>query len=133
MENENINENVIINKDSKKTFNFEAVWEVYPNKIGKKEAIGYFNITVKTDEDFRNIKKAVENYLKYIRENQTERKYIKSGCNWFDDWESWVNYKNPEIQSQISRGLEEYTHPKETSKEEREKVSKLISETAKKL
>lgn len=86
---------------------FESVWSIYPKQIGKKEAYGYFNTTVKTDEDYSNIKKAVQNYLKHLEVDSVGPKYIKKGCNWFDDWESWVDYKAPKTPK---RAQEEYKH-----------------------
>lgn len=79
-------------KDIKK-FDFEPIWKMYPKKLGKKEAFGYFQMTVKMDEDYENIKKALANYVGYIKTNCVEAKYIKAGCNWFNDWESWVDYE----------------------------------------
>ncbi|GAF72091.1 unnamed protein product, partial [marine sediment metagenome] len=55
-------------KVEKKTFDFESVWAQHPNKLGRKEAEGYFNTTVMTDEDFKNINKAVKNFNNHIEE-----------------------------------------------------------------
>lgn len=90
------NRNRSVNKVIKKKFDFDSVWILYPKKIGKKEAFGYFNTTIKNEEDFSNIKKAMDNYIKYLKNNQMPAKYIKSGCNWFDAWEDWIEYVEPE-------------------------------------
>ncbi len=79
-------------KDKIKKFDFDPVWALYPKKIGKKEAFGYFNTTVKDDKDRANIQKAIENYLKHIEAEKVPTRYIKKGCNWFDDWEDWVDF-----------------------------------------
>ena len=131
MEDENIGEDESGKKKKKlKKFDFEPIWAMYPNKLGKKEAFGYFNTTVKTDEDFAKIKKAVANYVAYIHANQVEAKYIKSGCNWFDDWESWVNYEGPKISPSLGRAETPYKHFKEQPKADQEKLRKMMRKTA---
>lgn len=96
-------ENIIKNKkDKKKTFNFDTIWNKYPKKLGKQEALGYFNMTVKTDKDYANIEKAINNYIHYIGVNGFEDKYIKSGCNWFKEWQEWIDYKEKK-QKRIGR------------------------------
>lgn len=76
----------------KKKFDFNSVWEKYPkgNKIGKKEAFGYFNSTVKTDQEYININTALDNY---INSKRVKEGFAKDGCNWFDSWEDWVDLK----------------------------------------
>lgn len=135
MPTEDEDENEVVNKTKKttprkKAFDFESVWEKHPKKIGKKEALGYFNTTVKSEEDFNNCVKAVDKYRKYVSDNNIEAKYIKSGCNWFDSWEDWVNYEEEKPPSKPVRASEEYVHFKEPSPEEKKKVQELIAKTA---
>lgn len=86
------------NEDTKskkvvKTYDFESVWKKHPHKLGKKEALGYFNTTVLTDDDFSRVNAAVDNFVKYVTVNKiTNKKWIKTGGNWFYEWEDWVEY-----------------------------------------
>ncbi len=90
------------NKDKQKTFDFESVWALYPpgKKFGKAEARGHFNTTVKTDEDFANLKKALKNY---IDSKRVKEGFAKDGCNWFDDWQPWVDWKDTEPKKPVLR------------------------------
>lgn len=101
----NVNKDVIKDKKEKKKkkFDFDPIWGKYPTskKIGKKEAFGYFNTTVKTDKDYENIGRAVDNYCEYVKANNVEKKYIKVACNWFEDWESWADYKDEKAVSKF--------------------------------
>ena len=40
---------------------FEEVWSSYPRKLGKDIALKHFNATVKTEEDFKKITRALKN------------------------------------------------------------------------
>jgi len=99
---ENVNKNGNKNKKSKqKTYDFESVWIKYPKKIGKSVALGTFNITVKNDEDFKDINRAVDNYNKHIKNSTIESKYIKTGGNWFEDWKDWIDYQELEVKTEL--------------------------------
>jgi len=71
-------------------FDFEAVWSRYPNKDGKKHALRHFNASVKTPEDYVNIQRALDNYLKSGR---VFNGYVKNGSTWFNSWQDWIDYK----------------------------------------
>jgi hypothetical protein len=66
---------------------FDEVWELYPNKVGKKEALRHFMSSVKTDEDLKNIKIAIENYKQSER---VKKGYIQNGSTFFNDWQGWI-------------------------------------------
>lgn len=113
MENENENENAIKNikgneKERKKKFDFEQVWKEYPLKVGKQEALGYFNLIVKTDEDFANCLKAVENYKNSKR---VQSGYIMNGSKFFDQWQDWVELPASEKVCNKCRGSGKYRSP----------------------
>jgi len=94
MPTENENENVIKEDRGVGKGEFNAIWELYPVKDGKKAAERYFNASVKTKEDVGNIHKALKNYLgsKKVKEG-----YIKNGSTWFNNWTDWITYKDPEV------------------------------------
>ena len=67
---------------------FKSIWSRYPNKDGRKEAERHFNASVKTEQDFRDISTAIENYLASKR---VADGFIKNGCTWFNNWRDWVS------------------------------------------
>lgn len=87
MENENISDN----SKTAHIFIFDSIWDMYPRKLGKKEAERHFNASVKTEQDYKNIQIAVQNYVEYCKDK--EEKYIQHGKTWFNNWKDWINYK----------------------------------------
>ena len=80
---------------------FQKIWDQYPKKIGRKEALGYFNSTVKTNEDYKRIEIAIQNYL---HSERVMRGFVLNGANWFDQWEDWVNFKEDVCQKCKGKG-----------------------------
>lgn len=70
---------------------FSTIWNMYPKKLGKKHAERHFNASVKSIQDFENIKKALNNYISSMAGK--DPKYIKHGGTWFNEWQDWVDYK----------------------------------------
>lgn len=69
---------------------FQQLWDKYPSKDGRKNALKNFQRTVKTKEDWDNINKALNNYLSSKR---VAEGYVKNGSTWFNQWEDFVNWK----------------------------------------
>ena len=69
---------------------FISLWNKYPNKVGKKEALRHYETSVKTEEDIVLINKALENYLKSER---VAKGFIQNASTWFNDWRTWLEYK----------------------------------------
>ena len=86
-EDEDENEIEVENK-SNDAGDFETLWAAYPNRQGKKAAQRYFDATVKTPENFRDLQKALDNYLNSKR---VKNGYIQNGSTWFNDWQSWIS------------------------------------------
>lgn len=76
---------------------FEGLWKRYPKRLGKKEAKRHFRGSVKTAKDYYSCKEALKNYIKHIRINGQETKFVKHGSTWFNNWQDWVDYKEPII------------------------------------
>jgi len=72
---------------------FNELWTMYPKKIDKSKAYQHFTATVKTDDDSQAIRKALMNYLIYVRDEVENDKYIKHAKTWFNNWKDWVDYK----------------------------------------
>lgn len=81
----------------KDMFDFESLWNRYPRKIGKKEAIGRFRASVKTEEDWKNINTALDNFLQTENVVKNNLKYIKHGDNWFNNWRDYIVRENTSI------------------------------------
>lgn len=68
---------------------FNSLWNLYPRKMGKENAFKSY-CKHRRDGNFKeDIEKGLERYLKYIRENNIDDKYIKHGSTWFNQkgWE----------------------------------------------
>lgn len=84
---------------------FEAVWIRYPVRLGKREAETIFTQTVKTEEDYTNINKAMDNLLKSRLCTQGDPKFIPHGSKWFKNWQDWINYKDKELNDDVPESL----------------------------
>lgn len=85
-------------KEKKKTNifadEFNALWNLYPSKDGKKASEKHFNATVKNKEDLIEIQQALNNYLNHLKINSWKKP--KNGSTWFNNWRDWVNWQEPE-------------------------------------
>jgi hypothetical protein len=72
---------------------FTELWVQYPKKLDKTTALKHFTTSVKSDEDVNAIKKALANYLLYVKDEVTEERYIKHAKTWFNNWRDWIDYK----------------------------------------
>jgi len=78
-------------KDKNKEGKFEEVWQKYPRKDGRKDALKHYIASVKTEKDFIDINTAVNNYANYVIKHKTEYDYIKTGKVFFNNWRDWIN------------------------------------------
>ena len=71
---------------------FEYLWEIYPNKKGKKQAELAFKRALKKGTTVDEIREGIKAYVRYINEMKIEHKYVKQGGTffnqeaWKDDW-----------------------------------------------
>jgi len=89
--------NLTTKKQDKDKYNteefFNKVWSRYPRRLGRKEALRHYQATVKVEQDFLDINKALDNYL--TTDNVVNKtKYILHGATWFNNWKDWVEYKD---------------------------------------
>jgi hypothetical protein len=83
--NNNINKyinNNIIEKE------FEEIWQEYPRKQGKANALKSYIKVRKKGTDKEIIINGLKKYLEYIKIEKIETKYIKQGSTWFNQ-ECW--------------------------------------------
>lgn len=72
-----------------KTINqFELLWNKYPKKVGKKEALYYYDQAIKNGESFEIIEQGLDNYIEHLKNDDKPDIHIKYGSNWFKN-ECW--------------------------------------------
>jgi len=92
------NEQIYINE-------FDELWDIYPNKKGKKDALKHYIKARKQGNDFLKIKQGLQKYVDYIKNNNVNAQYIKHGSTWFNQ-ECWNDdYSNIE---KTTKSLEQY-------------------------
>ena len=67
---------------------FETLWELYPRKVSKKEALKCYIRARKNGVDYDIVKRGIDNYNQFIRQNGVKKEYIKHGSTWFNQ-ECW--------------------------------------------
>lgn len=78
-------------------FDFETAYQTYPRKIGKAAGMKSLLKQIKTQTDFEDFSRAVENYAKAVI--GSEEKYIKHFSSFVGSersdypWREWVNYQ----------------------------------------
>lgn len=79
-------------KENKKQHrqDFEELFKSYPQKIGKEQAFSHFRESVLCEDDLKDIKKALDNYLSLFKK-QPYRKF-QDAKTWFSSWREWVDY-----------------------------------------
>lgn len=71
---------------------FEYLWDLYPNKKGKKRAYEAFQRALKKGITVDQIREGIKAYNRYIKESGIEQRFIKQGSTffmqeaWNDDW-----------------------------------------------
>lgn len=81
-------------KVSVRFFSFEEIWNLYPNKVGRKAAERHFKASVKEEKDFAEIKIALKNYT---ASDNVRKGFVQNGSTWFNNWRDWIvnPVKNP--------------------------------------
>lgn len=83
-----------VNKESKDNnivhFDFQSIWIKYPKKIGSKQAERHFLASVKTEQDYKDIQTALNNYLE---SDNVKRGFVQNGSTWLNNWRDWI--ENP--------------------------------------
>ena len=69
---------------------FEKIWAEYPKKEGKKNALKAYIRARKSGTSQETILNGLSAYLKKIRTENTEPRYIKHGSSWFTQ-ECWLD------------------------------------------
>ncbi len=93
-------------KEQKNSFGleFETIWSLYPRKIGKAKALGYYLKARSEGVEYETIKQGVENYAKDCKIKKIDTEYIKHGSTWFNSkgWNDEYDMKPYGSQKPIS-------------------------------
>lgn len=90
METETANETITTNTTILNNSKFDDLWNMYPKRIGRKQAFKAFKSSVRTDDDLRLINAAMVNYKQSER---VLRGFVQNGSTWFNNWQDWVEFK----------------------------------------
>ena len=85
---------------------FERLWEMYPNKKGKTNALKAY-IKARDKYSFEEIEQGIRNYIFYIKETGLNQQYIKHGSTWFNQqcWnDDYAVYKKQEEKTREEKG-----------------------------
>jgi hypothetical protein len=70
------------------SFDFEAVYKIFPRRIGKKTGIEKLRKTVTTQDKYELLVQAAQHYAHMMRD--TEEKYVKHFSSWATCWMDWI-------------------------------------------
>jgi len=73
--------------------NFESVWTLYPNKIGKSKAHQQYKKLISTKEEHQNLLTALSKYKSHLQANSWKK--AQDGKTWFGNWRDWVCFVEP--------------------------------------
>lgn len=97
---------------------FRKLWEKYPRKTNAQAAIDNYLLSVKTDEDRKDIESALERYSVAARSLIADGKerFIKNGDGFFngDFWRGWIKTTPPKRKERSTF----VTHPEAVSEAE---------------
>ncbi len=74
-------------------FDFEAVYNRYPKKLGKSDGLKRLKKTVRASADYNDLNFAMDNFLKHHELKKTKLEFIPYFSTWASTWQDWVNYE----------------------------------------
>lgn len=72
-------------------FDFMAIYNIFPRKQGKANGLRKCSRDVKTTNDYLLLGKAVDKYVRHVKENYVEPKYIKMFSSFMSEWRDWTD------------------------------------------
>ena len=75
---------------------FETLWNLYPRKQGKTQALKAYKKARKNGTTFEEVEQGIKAYCKQIAALKTDAAYIKHGSTWFNNeaWKDDYNYSS---------------------------------------
>lgn len=77
---------------NKHMYDYEALYKLYPKKIGKKKGLQSCASQIKTQEKYEALKKAILNYAKHTQDR--ENRYKKDFSTFMNCWEDFVEVES---------------------------------------
>lgn len=71
-------------------FDFESIYRIYPRKEGKSKGIERCKSQIRTEEDFKTLHNAVQKYVKHVREQGIEARFVKHFSSFMSSWRDWI-------------------------------------------
>ena len=75
---------------------FERVWQYYPRKVGKRDALKAYTVTRKRGHSLEDLLLATQRFAAAMA--STEAEFIMHGARFFGDGQEWRDYLPPEHQ-----------------------------------
>ncbi len=92
-------------RTDRRVFDFDILYAAYPRKEGKHRGLVTCKAQIKTDEDYLNLKLAIERYAEFVKTHATEIKFIKHFSSFMTSWRDWLDPLTGIAQKQITRGI----------------------------
>lgn len=119
------NNSSITNKELEEEFNI--IWNIYPRKQGKANALKYYMKSRKKGVTKETIYNGLQNYIKYIKNERIQSQFIKQGSTWFNQ-ECWNDdYMTKEIE-QLPSWFNKNIEATKPSKEQQEEMENMLKE-----
>ena len=119
----NINNKLIKEINNNINSEFEQLWELYPKKMGKKDALKHY-IKSRKKYSYEQIKQGIERYVDYIEQNNIQEQYIKYGSSWFNQ-ECWNDtYDKKELPNWFNKDISK----KQLTDAEQQEIDKLLED-----
>jgi hypothetical protein len=69
----------------------DLLYRRYPKKRGKAAGIKRLAGMVKTQDDLDSVTRALDTYLRYLKREATEPRYILHFSSWVSEWRDWLD------------------------------------------
>ena len=100
-------EKEIKTNDTDLKFDFEALYQEYPLKKGKKKGIENCHKNIKTKERYNSLQQAINNYCSQCSTDGTVDQYIKHFSTFMNCWEDYLGYDPQENIKKLLKQLDE--------------------------
>ena len=72
-------------------FDFEAIYALYPRKLGRKRGLKLCESRIKSAELYSALERSVMNYARTVEAERTEQQFIKHFDTFMGCWEDWID------------------------------------------
>lgn len=78
----------------RRVFDFEAAYQEYPRKEGKSRGLQICKTQIKTEDEYRLLRKAIARYREHVKRTATEPRFVKHFSTFMAFWRDWLD---PEV------------------------------------